>query len=155
MYVNVFFFFKQKTAYEMRISDWSSDVCSSDLQQKNDQIRHLLRGARAAPGDGRLLGSQFVRMVDGALVHSGQDHARRNAVYGNALGSQFKRESGGELGEPPLCRIIIDAAGPRCAFVDGGNVDDASVGSRPVKTARSEEHTSELQSLMRISYAVF
>src|SRR3546814_18731529 len=30
-YVFVFFFFKQKTAYEMRISDWSSDVCSSDL----------------------------------------------------------------------------------------------------------------------------
>src|SRR3546814_8267301 len=29
--VSVFFFFKQKTAYEMRISDWSSDVCSSDL----------------------------------------------------------------------------------------------------------------------------
>src|SRR3546814_2553734 len=28
-----FFFFKQKTAYEMRISDWSSDVCSSDLPQ--------------------------------------------------------------------------------------------------------------------------
>src|SRR3546814_10437511 len=31
LYVFVFFFFKQKTAYEMRISDWSSDVCSSDL----------------------------------------------------------------------------------------------------------------------------
>src|SRR3546814_8334009 len=30
-YLCVFFFFKQKTAYEMRISDWSSDVCSSDL----------------------------------------------------------------------------------------------------------------------------
>src|SRR3546814_4803426 len=30
-YVILFFFFKQKTAYEMRISDWSSDVCSSDL----------------------------------------------------------------------------------------------------------------------------
>src|SRR3546814_2321874 len=29
------FFFKQKTAYEMRISDWSSDVCSSDLTQRN------------------------------------------------------------------------------------------------------------------------
>src|SRR3546814_7834575 len=28
-----FFFFKQKTAYEMRISDWSSDVCSSDLME--------------------------------------------------------------------------------------------------------------------------
>src|SRR3546814_6161035 len=31
--VLIFFFFKQKTAYEMRISDWSSDVCSSDLPQ--------------------------------------------------------------------------------------------------------------------------
>src|SRR3546814_6355108 len=30
-YITYFFFFKQKTAYEMRISDWSSDVCSSDL----------------------------------------------------------------------------------------------------------------------------
>src|SRR3546814_4400943 len=33
-----FFFFKQKTAYEMRISDWSSDVCSSDLE---GQARHV------------------------------------------------------------------------------------------------------------------
>src|SRR3546814_5649296 len=32
MSICVFFFFKQKTAYEMRISDWSSDVCSSDLR---------------------------------------------------------------------------------------------------------------------------
>src|SRR3546814_11906094 len=38
----VVFFFKQKTAYEMRISDWSSDVCSSDLQAER-QRRH--RGA--------------------------------------------------------------------------------------------------------------
>src|SRR3546814_8367474 len=33
MFVFLFFFFKQKTAYEMRISDWSSDVCSSDLNR--------------------------------------------------------------------------------------------------------------------------
>src|SRR3546814_15337806 len=32
MFCCLFFFFKQKTAYEMRISDWSSDVCSSDLE---------------------------------------------------------------------------------------------------------------------------
>src|SRR3546814_8974379 len=31
--MSVFFFFKQKTAYELRISDWSSDVCSSDLER--------------------------------------------------------------------------------------------------------------------------
>src|SRR3546814_10236905 len=33
----IFFFFKQKTAYEMRISDWSSDVCSSDLLRVSDR----------------------------------------------------------------------------------------------------------------------
>src|SRR3546814_4526555 len=43
-----FFFFKQKTAYEMRISDWSSDVCSSDLQFQRGQSRRPRRrvGAR-------------------------------------------------------------------------------------------------------------
>src|SRR3546814_1125389 len=42
-----FFFFKQKTAYEMRISDWSSDVCSSDLAQ----ISHVFP-ISAADGSG-------------------------------------------------------------------------------------------------------
>src|SRR3546814_1011469 len=43
----VFFFFKQKTAYEMRISDWSSDVCSSDLPGRDDVAEGagLVRGA--------------------------------------------------------------------------------------------------------------
>src|SRR3546814_10794201 len=36
----VFFFFKQKTAYEMRISDWSSDVCSSDLIGEHQPLGH-------------------------------------------------------------------------------------------------------------------
>src|SRR3546814_3132439 len=39
VFVLVFFFFKQKTAYEMRISDWSSDVCSSDLDRDLGQPR--------------------------------------------------------------------------------------------------------------------
>src|SRR3546814_10317640 len=57
MTVTFFFFFKQKTAYEMRISDWSSDVCSSDLIARQDQRRpdpidaHVLRGAGLAVGD--------------------------------------------------------------------------------------------------------
>src|SRR3546814_3123842 len=37
----MFFFFKQKTAYEMRISDWSSDVCSSDLDLKNHILNRI------------------------------------------------------------------------------------------------------------------
>src|SRR3546814_8385358 len=40
VYLFMFFFFKQKTAYEMRISDWSSDVCSSDLLAGRDQSRN-------------------------------------------------------------------------------------------------------------------
>src|SRR3546814_17220233 len=62
-----FFFFKQKTAYEMRISDWSSDVCSSDLlfavavvdeDGDDSHVRHFLRG----------------------IDLSGQDHAFRHAM---------------------------------------------------------------------------
>src|SRR3546814_14542328 len=40
----IVFFFKQKTAYEMRISDWSSDVCSSDLEDRRVTV-HLFHGA--------------------------------------------------------------------------------------------------------------
>src|SRR3546814_3697694 len=47
----VFFFFKQKTAYEMRISDWSSDVCSSDLLlggQRSPVLRHVEKDVKHA-----------------------------------------------------------------------------------------------------------
>src|SRR3546814_7923631 len=44
----MFFVFKQKTAYEMRISDWSSDVCSSDLPQLQQSVRRLSRSRAAA-----------------------------------------------------------------------------------------------------------
>src|SRR3546814_890350 len=57
----LFFFFKQKTAYEMRISDWSSDVCSSDLHQGAGQ-RHGQRPRRhqrpAGGGDGGIGGGR-------------------------------------------------------------------------------------------------
>src|SRR3546814_10105711 len=47
--LNLFFFFKQKTAYEMRISDWSSDVCSSDLRCRSEAgKRGLTRSAAAS-----------------------------------------------------------------------------------------------------------
>src|SRR3546814_11464175 len=51
-YVIEFFFFKQKTAYELRISDWSSDVCSSDLGLDDDPPRppKEANGQRTIPG---------------------------------------------------------------------------------------------------------
>src|SRR3546814_17220081 len=52
VFVVFFFFFKQKTAYEMRISDWSSDVCSSDLLARatcyHGAYPHFLNGATGA-----------------------------------------------------------------------------------------------------------
>src|SRR3546814_15393965 len=50
MYLVCFFFFKQKTAYEMRISDWSSDVCSSDLPAPAADPARI--AGRAAPQAG-------------------------------------------------------------------------------------------------------
>src|SRR3546814_2694539 len=47
----IFFFFKQKTAYEMRISDWSSDVCSSDLVQNVVTTMHEISQASQRIGD--------------------------------------------------------------------------------------------------------
>src|SRR3546814_4997335 len=45
-----FFFFKQKTAYEMRISDWSSDVCSSDLYAHRARRAAQILARRLHPG---------------------------------------------------------------------------------------------------------
>src|SRR3546814_7089761 len=55
-----FFFFKQKTAYELRISDWSSDVCSSDLGSRRSQAdasRRWPPAARSAEAGAALAGA--------------------------------------------------------------------------------------------------
>src|SRR3546814_3771510 len=64
----VFFFFKQKTAYEMRISDWSSDVCSSDLHHGDSEGAGEIADEDQAPvaqhaadGDARALVEQCQR----------------------------------------------------------------------------------------------
>src|SRR3546814_9900025 len=53
LYVFIFFFFKHKTAYEMRISDWSSDVCSSDLAQPPFRSSRLIGAERQPTSDCR------------------------------------------------------------------------------------------------------
>src|SRR3546814_11520068 len=68
-----FFFFKQKTAYEMRISDWSSDVCSSDLAEdfaNKEKIASLLRFASTSDASGE----QSVSLTDYlSRMKEGQD----------------------------------------------------------------------------------
>src|SRR5881392_417572 len=70
-FVIVFFFFKQKTAYEITHSDWSSDVCSSDLQRfeapKKQTTRHCARcrvACYAAPGEGGVLFFELRHEID-------------------------------------------------------------------------------------------
>src|SRR3546814_7468494 len=91
------FFFKQKTAYEMRISDWSSDVCSSDLSTAIDRVS--------------------MPTMTSAM---------------SSILSLPPRSNHEEM----LFTAPMMTKTARCG-------------------SRSEEHTSELQSLMRISYAVF
>src|SRR3546814_10112217 len=62
--VCLFFFFKQKTAYEMRISDWSSDVCSSDLPRRDDDAEVL-----GVVAEDPAVAAVAVRRLDGARVH--------------------------------------------------------------------------------------
>src|SRR3546814_10362972 len=84
----LFFFFKQKTAYEMRISDWSSDVCSSDLSGER------LRGNREKQG---------FNDSHGILLFGGQvDHVVRLCALGAQAGEPVAQrpadnvEGGGE-----------------------------------------------------------
>src|SRR3546814_8840730 len=79
----VVFFFKQKTAYEMRISDWSSDVCSSDLQAGGGDAGGRDRGA---PGRAvRERRGRTARAYGGALRGPGRALEARGRRAGRAL----------------------------------------------------------------------
>src|SRR3546814_8852054 len=62
----ILFFFKQKTAYEMRISDWSSDVCSSDLENKFGMDDFERKGTRELTADDYVYG--FRRLASPRVV---------------------------------------------------------------------------------------
>src|SRR3546814_2012411 len=72
-----FFFFKQKTAYEMRISDWSSDVCSSDLQVVIEPIppEEFIKTGRSRYLDKADYLAHRYRCTLGDLVDDGYDPA--------------------------------------------------------------------------------
>src|SRR3546814_4760637 len=124
----------------MRISDWSSDVCSSDLSLRDRE--ELLRD----------LDDHFVRANDAQLA---PHHLVGEVGIGAARVEQVRpvRQPGPlflELGEDQALLLLqapIVAPGEDAVGADHGIAEE--VGDR------SEEHTSELQSLMRISYAVF
>src|SRR3546814_1936758 len=106
----MFFFFKQKTAYEMRISDWSSDVCSSDLR--------------------------FQTIFPARMVNSASSFCFPS--------KRTRRTSRNPKSPSRRLNTVTSATLPTLKWPKSGR-----------SMTRSEEHTSELQSLMRISYAVF
>src|SRR3546814_13082222 len=90
-----FFFCKQKTAYEMRISDWSSDVCSSDLEPGGDRVADLCGGAR-----------QGVRVGTG-LAH---------AIGGVGLAQVVEHEGGGEDRRHRVGLVLASDVGGRAMY---------------------------------------
>src|SRR3546814_3885216 len=133
--MKLFFFFKQKTAYEMRISDWSSDVCSSDLVGIGP-ARSLHRPCRDFRG-----AQQRPDVLDHGRFHHTSIEADEAVT---ALAG---------AGPDRIHRGVI-AVMPTALLGDGRCHGDAPIGEDEPLQERSEEHTSELQSLMRISYDV-
>src|SRR3546814_6202103 len=108
----------------MRISDWSSDVCSSDLSR-------------------RMAKKPLIGSLNRAFITSPDAQVARRLI--------FSREASQSPVEPPsLYRVPTARSFPSCATALNRRGRTLASCWR-----RSEEHTSELQSLMRISYAVF
>src|SRR3546814_2102157 len=116
----------------MRISDWSSDVCSSDLgvDVALDHLTGLLDRAREA-------GTPVV-------------HVRHKGQPGSLFDLDQARGAIHPAVAPREGELVIDKGLPNAFAGTALHEELDKLGRR-----RSEEHTSELQSLMRISYAVF
>src|SRR3546814_4873130 len=116
----------------MRISDWSSDVCSSDLGTALPEVAAAIAAARRGQGDmvaGHVIGSSVFNLL---VVLGGMAVVRDVPVPASFVRFELPAALVFALMLYPMLR-----------------------GDLRVSRARSEEHTSELQSLMRISYAVF
>src|SRR3546814_5738715 len=123
----------------MRISDWSSDVCSSDLGIPLLFTHDVIHGHRT-----------IFPLPLGLACAWDPDLVRRTA----RVAAMEAAAEGITLAWAPMLDVARDARWGRCAESPGEDpLLCAAFGTAMIE--RSEEHTSELQSLMRISYAVF
>src|SRR3546814_10777501 len=125
----------------MRISDWSSDVCSSDL-------------TRAGFDEGRAAGGSqplFYHYLLPLCPARAKRRARGTSRAGSGLLSAAMRRRVHSHERSARCAVAHPAADRVFVSIVIANYNYA----RFLRRCRSEEHTSELQSLMRISYAVF
>src|SRR3546814_5339843 len=141
----------------MRISDWSSDVCSSDLHQRsgdargNDRQAHQHREPEAEQ-------SEAASFVDPDAL---RDDLGQAWIVGIAVGRDHLATEAPDVDGLLIRRGVEGIADHRVDAVfgvrqcHGHRVPQALLLGDGERGVRSEEHTSELQSLMRTSYAVF
>src|SRR3546814_4024088 len=137
----------------MRISDWSSDVCSSDL------IAHAGFGHPAAAGE-----AQAANPTDYLISQNywtGRGHrqvvatGRRPPQWTSWTNNQAKLICNSRPLQGLLPALPASSSRSNTPLAGGPDMKTVVIGGSGLIGTRSEEHTSELQSLMRISYAVF
>src|SRR3546814_6082878 len=132
----------------MRISDWSSDLCSSDLKlcESRVAIFHQRYSTNTFP-------QWWLAQPFRTLAHNGEINTiRGNRNWMRSHEIKMASLAFGEHSED--IKPVIPAGASDTAALDAVFETLCRAG-RDAPTARSEEHTSELQSLMRTSYAVF
>src|SRR3546814_9252466 len=143
-----FFCFKQKTAYEMRISDWSSDVCSSDLdlEQAGWDVPKSARKAALDVLDPELRTALELAATRIRAYHDKQKPADREETdaAGVRMGARWTPVESAGLYVPGGL-----ASYPSSVLMNAIPAKVAGVERLTMVTPSSEEHTSELQSLMR------
>src|SRR3546814_2239460 len=133
----------------MRISDWSSDVCSSDLPLTAEALDGLLD---------RLAGLGPAALYDpmGHLGTLAELHDLSRLTVAGVFVQAVERIGESVLGHVARPVTELPSCPVRAVLIAGFDAGRAANHIRHLLPAgRSEEHTSELQSLMRISYAVF
>src|SRR3546814_18468430 len=132
------FFFKQKTAYEMRISDWSSDVCSSDLRIG---ARH--QGEHAGM---RRIGDEALGAVDDVMIAlafgAGPDAGGIRAGLGFGQGEAGNHLAAGPFGEPG--RLLLRRTVHQDALAADADIgaDHAAAGRRGPATLEDQQNGS-------------
>src|SRR3546814_5029492 len=133
----------------MRISDCGSDVCSADLlYEQRDSLGLDAQGVR-------LVERYYTGFVRAGANLSEADKAHLKDINGQMakLGTQFSENL---LAEVNASAVVVDDKAELDGLTDEQITSAAAKAKeRGLDGKRSEEHTSELQSLMRISYAVF
>src|SRR3546814_361726 len=166
LYIVLTLFFKQKTAYEMRISDWSSDVCSSDLVVlaaltagivAEDPVRALMaENALSQPQQVVGMGRTLQRIVDilGATLEDVDEDGALQLLDRRLRGQQRDADIGGDVErqapEQAVHQAIPAAEAEQRVGLQEGQAPGAAA-HQIEQRRRSVEHTSELQLLMRTS----